>query len=87
MTAKKQAIMDIKDALRQNHKAFIAFRRELNPIMNKLVCNHIRQQQSISLWEPASKVNAQLVARCFFSHTTGTATLTNYESYYNKDKS
>ena len=48
MTAKQQAIQDIKMSLRANNKAFIAFRSELNPIMDELVNNQIKQQERIS---------------------------------------
>ena len=37
MSAKEQAIMDIRQDLQSNGKCFIAFRANLNPIMDKLV--------------------------------------------------
>lgn len=37
MSARQQAIQDIKECLKQESKSFIAFRSELNPIMRKLV--------------------------------------------------
>ena len=48
MTAKQKAILDIKQELRDQAKAFIAFRSELNPIMDELVDNQIKQQERIS---------------------------------------
>lgn len=46
MSAKQQAIKDIKDELRQNSQCFIAFRSELNPIMKELVSNYINLQKT-----------------------------------------
>lgn len=37
MQAKKQAIHDIKEALKEEHKIFLLFREELNPVMEELV--------------------------------------------------
>ena len=48
MTAKQKAIQDIRECLKENHKAFIAFRSELNPIMDELVDNQIKQQEKVS---------------------------------------
>ena len=48
MTAKEQALKDIKDELKREHKAFIAFKSELNPIMRKLVSEQIKEQKKIS---------------------------------------
>ena len=53
MTAKQQALKDIKDELRQENKAFIAFRSELNPIMRRIVSEYLHQQRTcicISTW-------------------------------------
>ena len=52
MTAKQQAIQDIKDSLKKEGKAFIAFRSELNPVMRKLVSNQLKEQKSwcMSAW-------------------------------------
>jgi hypothetical protein len=48
MTAKQQAIKDIRKSLKANSKAFIAFRTELNPIMDELVNEQIKQQEHVS---------------------------------------
>ena len=40
MSAREQAVKDIKECLKQESKSFIAFRSELNPIMRKLVKEH-----------------------------------------------
>lgn len=47
MTAKEQAIRDIKNDLRQSGKCFLAFHRELNPIMSELVNNQINRQEHL----------------------------------------
>ena len=44
MTAKQSAIKDIKEDLKKESKSFITYRTELNPVMEKLVKEHIRQQ-------------------------------------------
>ena len=38
--AKMQAIQDIKEELRKEHKHMLMFRKNLNPIMDKLVKRH-----------------------------------------------
>lgn len=48
MTAKQKAIQDIKECLRQESKAFIAFRTELNPIMDELVEQQLKKQEALS---------------------------------------
>lgn len=51
MTARQQAIKDIKDDLKKEGKSFIAYRTELNPVMNELVNNQIKKQSyCMSLW-------------------------------------
>lgn len=47
MTAKQKAIQDIKECLRQESKAFIAFRTELNPIMDELVKQQLKEQEAL----------------------------------------
>lgn len=47
--AKQQAVKDIKECLKQQNKAFIAFRSELNPIMDSIVDDYSRQQKSVCL--------------------------------------
>lgn len=45
MTVKEQATLDIKDELRKGSKCFLAFRKKLNPIMDKLVKNYTKLQE------------------------------------------
>jgi hypothetical protein len=45
MTAKQKAILDIKQELRDQAKAFIAFRTELNPIMDELVSDYYNKEE------------------------------------------
>jgi hypothetical protein len=45
MGAKQQAIQDIKQELKQEGKSFLAFRKELNPIMKILVKAQLREQR------------------------------------------
>lgn len=45
MTAEEQATLDIKNELRQSSKCFLAFRKKLNPIMDKLVENYTKLQE------------------------------------------
>lgn len=47
-TPKQQAILDIKEDLAKNHKCFIAFRNELNPVMRHLVSIQIHMQMSVT---------------------------------------
>ena len=48
MTAKKSAIRDIKESLRNQGKCFLAFRQELNPIMDRLVSEQLKAQETIA---------------------------------------
>lgn len=48
MSAKEQAIQDIKDDLRKQGKSFLAFHRNLNPIMNRLVNKQLKEQEDIN---------------------------------------
>lgn len=45
MIAEEQATLDIKDELRKGSKCFLAFRKKLNPIMDKLVENYTKLQE------------------------------------------
>lgn len=45
MTAKQKAIMDMKQEFHASGKCFLAFRTELNPIMDKIVNSYIKAQQ------------------------------------------
>lgn len=48
MTARQQALKDIKDDLKKSGKSFIAFRSELNPAMQELVKEQLKEQRKIS---------------------------------------
>lgn len=47
MDAKEVAIQDIKDDLKQQSKSFLAFHKQLNPIMKKIVNTYIQQQSNL----------------------------------------
>lgn len=47
MTARQQAIHDIKAELHSLDKCFIAYNTRLNPVMRKLVKNQIKLQESL----------------------------------------
>lgn len=47
MTARQQAVLDIKDELRRSNKCFLVFRRRLNPIMKDLVNDYIKAQEEL----------------------------------------
>ena len=50
---REQAMKDIKDDLKAEGKAFIAFRTELNPIMRRIVNEYLKSQKTsicISAW-------------------------------------
>ena len=44
MSVKDQAIQDIKDELAKEGKSFLAFRKNLNPIMRALVKEQLSEQ-------------------------------------------
>ena len=46
-SAKRQAILDIKEDLSKNHKCFLAFKSTLNPIMDLLVECQIEEQLNL----------------------------------------
>lgn len=52
MSAKDQATLDIQQELSSMGKCFLAFRTELNPIMEELVNNQIKAQEQ---WQGNSK--------------------------------
>lgn len=45
MTPKKQAVKDIKKELKEEHKAFIDFRKELNYPIRQIVREYLREQK------------------------------------------
>lgn len=80
MSPKDLAVQDIQEDLRNQNKAFIAFRKDLNPIMRKLVSKQLKRQADLNVFNQPSHSNAQLVARCLFAK--GEAKLNNYTKYY-----
>lgn len=47
MSPYKQALQDIHNDLKHSCKCFIAFRKELNPIMKNIVDNAIKKQEEL----------------------------------------
>lgn len=47
-TPKQQAILDIKEDLTRQHKAFIAFHKRLNPAIEQLVQAQIHEQEVLN---------------------------------------
>lgn len=47
MSAKQQALQDIKAELKSEGRSFIAFYRELNETMKELVKEHINKQKKL----------------------------------------
>lgn len=45
MTAKQQALKDIKESLKKEERTFIAFRSELNPTMRRIVSEYLKEQK------------------------------------------
>lgn len=85
MTAKQQAVEDIKNDLLQQSKSFLMFNRRLDPVMRKLVSRHKEAQRKvIDPFYTLNKKPSQLVARCLFCKETGNVTYTNYQKYYNE---
>lgn len=80
MSAKDAAIQDMIPELEKRNKTFLAFHSELNPIMDQLVEQHIRAQQS--LFKRFDKSNSQLMAHCYFCKSNNTVKFSNYEKYY-----
>lgn len=82
MTARQLAEQDIKEDLQKNNKCFIAFHKELNPVMRTLVRQQLKEQINLSPFHPTShpKTNSQLIARCSFAK--GGLCYENYEKYY-----
>ena len=48
MTARQQAIQDIRAELKNESKSFIAYRTELNRQMRNLVNEHLKAQKQVS---------------------------------------
>ena len=45
MSARQDAVRDIKESLKTQGRCFLSFRRELNPIMDQLVEEQIKAQE------------------------------------------
>ena len=82
MTAQQYAIQEMLPELEKRHKSFIAFRKELNPIMRKLVSRQISKQQKLNLFYTPTHSTSQLVAHCFFCK--GEVSFNDYSKYYSK---
>ena len=80
MSPKELAIKDIKSELRASGKSFLAFRKDLNPIMRQLAHQQIRQQLSLNPLAIPLRKKTQLIAHCFFAK--GEVILNNYTKYY-----
>ena len=48
MTAKQQAVKDIKRSLKEQRVSFLAFHRELDPVMEEIVNDYLEEQKKIS---------------------------------------
>ncbi len=48
MTAKEQAILDIKEDLKDQGKSFLAFHQELNKPIGKLLKQHLYAQNKLT---------------------------------------
>ena len=82
MSAKEQALIDIKKDLKKNNKCFLAFRSELNPVMRRLVYDQLKEQSTLAPSHTPSRANSQLVAHCFIAK--GEVQLNDYTKYYKK---
>ena len=84
MSAKEWAIQDMLPELRKSNKCFLAFKKELNPVMRKLVSKQIQAQMVLNPFKSPSHSNSQLVAHCFFSKSSGEVNYSDYSKYYKK---
>ena len=48
MSAKEQAVMDIQSELEKQGKSFLAFRTQLDPVMDTLVSEQLKLQERAS---------------------------------------
>lgn len=48
MSAKEQAVMDIQSELEKQGKSFLAFRTQLDPVMDTLVSEQLKLQEKAS---------------------------------------
>jgi len=48
MTAKQQALRDIKASLKEESKSFLAFHKERDGIINSITKEYLRQQEAIN---------------------------------------
>lgn len=77
MSVKEIAIKDIREELSKEGKSFLAFHKELNPIMRKLVKQQLFEQG----YRPKTR-KTQLMAHCFFCHSTEEIKYNDYSKYY-----
>ena len=48
MSAKEQAVMDIQSELEKEGKSYLAFRTQLDPVMDSLVSEQLQAQEKAS---------------------------------------
>lgn len=48
MTARSKAVEDIKEELKSESKVFLVFNVNLNPVINALVKEYLKQQENMS---------------------------------------
>ena len=84
--ARKKAVEDMMADLEREHKSFIAFRRDLNPVMNDLEHDYLHAQRHlVDIERPkVIRVNGQLMAHFYFCVTTQSVRCKNYLTYYQK---
>ena len=74
-SAKNQAIEDIKNDLKNQHKCFLAFLQYLDPVMDCIVSSQLEEQQASkkhqrtlnTKYSERPRRRAQLVASCFLA--------------------
>lgn len=85
MSAQECAIQDMLPELQKQGKSFLSFQKELNPVMEQLIHSQVMQQIAAArLYPPPPKSQVQLVAKCFFCKSNGTAHFEFYDHYYAK---
>lgn len=57
MPAKKQALKDIREDLKKEGRAFIAYKSELNTSMRNLVHRQLREQKSLNKRKADTAIN------------------------------
>ena len=77
MNVRQFAIKEIKEDLKSRNKSFLAFRKDLNPIMRKLVTEQLKEQKAISCKPSKSKC---LFSKSIVKYKVGTTLVP--KSYY-----